>query len=215
MKPDRFCSAEVDQLKPLVSPHGHRDGPGAGADGDEEPEAKKRRVGDDGNGDEDAQDGNAVGGEGSEVNRYEDGSAEQPRDAEGAEESEEARRATVACDPGRPTRREFLTHRCTHWPFRSWCKHCVRGRAVCSPRRKKNQEAKDFAQDGRVPTLSIDHCFLGSEEEAAAANPFLIAYDGYSGALFALAVALKECEDWLADYLKAVLDELGYVDLSE
>ena len=81
---------------------------------------------------------------------------------------------------------------------------------MSSPHRKKNQEAKDFAQDGRVPTLSIDHCFLGSEEEAAAANPVLVAYDGYSGAMFAVAVASKECEDWLADYIKAILDELGY-----
>ena len=78
------------------------------------------------------------------------------------------------------------------------------------PAQTKNHKAKDFAQDGRVPTLSIDHCFLGIEEEAAAANPFLIAYYSYSGALFAAAVASKECEDWLADYLKAVLDELGY-----
>ena len=81
---------------------------------------------------------------------------------------------------------------------------------MCSPHKKKSQEAKDFAQDGRVPTLSIDHGFLGSEEEAAAANPFLIAYDGCTGALFAVAVATKEHEDWLADYLKAALDELGY-----
>ena len=46
-----------------------------------------------------------------------------------------------------------------------------------------------------MPALSIDHCFLGSEEEAAAANPFLIAYDGFSGAMFAVAVASKEYED--------------------
>jgi hypothetical protein len=173
--------------KPLTS----GDGPGAGADGDEEPGAKKRRVGDDGNRDEDAQDSNELGGNSADVNQDGGDSAEQPRDAGGAEESEEARRPTVACDPGRPTRREFLARRCTHWPFRSWCKHCVRGRPVCSPHRKKNQEAKDFAQDGRVPTLTIDHCFLGSEEEDAAANPFLIAYDGYSGALCAVAVVSR------------------------
>ena len=86
----------------------------------------------------------------------------------------------------------------------------MRGRAVGSPHRRKAQEAREFAEGGRVPTLSIDHCFLGSEEEAAAANPFLIIYDDCSGALFAVAVASKEYEDWLAEYLKAVTDELGY-----
>ena len=63
---------------------------------------------------------------------------------------------------------------------------------------------------GRVPTLSMDHCFLGSEEEAASANPFLIVYDDYSAAMFAIAVATKEYEDWLAEYVKAIIEELGY-----
>ena len=101
--------------------------------------------------------------ESAEVARDGDDDADEVRNAGSAGESDEARRPRIACDPGRPTRKEFLDHRCTHWPFRSWCKHCVRGRAVCSPHRKKDQEAKDFAQDGRVPTLSMDHCFLGSE----------------------------------------------------
>ena len=35
-------------------------------------------------------------------------------------------------------------------------------------------------------------------------------YDDYSGALFAVAVATKEYEDWLAEYLKAITVELGY-----
>ena len=56
----------------------------------------------------------------------------------------------------------------------------------------------------------MDHCFLGSAEESAAANPFLIIYDDHSGSLYAVAVASKQYEDCLADYLKAILDELGY-----
>ena len=170
----------------------------------------RRRLGRDGEGDAEAPASGSAHIESAEVALDGDDGAEEVRIAGCAEESNEARRPRIACDPGRPTRQEFLDHRCTHWPFRSWCKHCVRGRAVCSPHRKKSQEAKDFAQDGRVPTLSIDHCFLGSEEEAAAANPFLIAYDGCTGALFAVAVATKEHEDWLADDLEAALDELGY-----
>ena len=63
---------------------------------------------------------------------------------------------------------------------------------------------------GPIPTIIIDHCFFGSAEEAAVANPFLIVYDDYSGSLYVVAVASKEYEDLLADYFKAVLDELGY-----
>ena len=38
-----------------------------------------------------------------------------------------------------------------------------------------------------MPTISLDHCFLGSEEEEAAGNPFLIIFDDHSESLFAVA----------------------------
>ena len=61
-----------------------------------------------------------------------------------------------------------------------------------------------------MPTISLDHCFLGSEEEAAAGNPFLVIFDDHSESLYAIALASKEYEDWLAEYVKAIIDELGY-----
>ena len=64
-----------------------------------------------------------------------------------------------------------------------------------------------------MPTISVDHCFLGSEEEEAAGNPFLIIFDDHSESLFAIALATKEYEDWLAEYVKAVIDELGYTGI--
>ena len=85
----------------------------------------------------------------------------------------------------------------------------MRGRAVASPHRRRSEAAREFAEGGRIPTISVDHCFLGSAEESAAANPFLIIYDDHSGSLYAVAVASKQYADRLADYLKAILDELG------
>ena len=84
----------------------------------------------------------------------------------------------------------------------------MRGRAVASPHRRRSEASREFAEGGRIPTISVDHCFLGSAEESAAANPFLIIYDDYSGSLYSVAVASKQYEDWLADYFKAILDEL-------
>ena len=125
-------------------------------------------------------------------------------------DAQEGRKPVVVCDPGRPTRAEYLVHRCTHWPFRTWCRHCVRGRAIASPHRRQGDKKREFLGEGRVPTISLDHCFLGSEEEAAAGNPFLIIFDDHSESLFAVALASKEYEDWLAEYVKSVIDELGY-----
>ena len=41
----------------------------------------------------------------------------------------------VAPDPGLPTQSEIDEHNVDHWPYRSWCEHCVRGRAVGEPHR--------------------------------------------------------------------------------
>ena len=81
---------------------------------------------------------------------------------------------------------------------------------MASPHRRRSEASREFAEGGRILTISVDQCFLGSVEEVAAANPILIAYDDYSGSFYAVAVASKEYEDWLADYLKVVLDEFGY-----
>ena len=33
--------------------------------------------------------------------------------------------------PVRPNKEEVEKHRVNHFPFRAWCKHCIKGRAVC------------------------------------------------------------------------------------
>ena len=48
-------------------------------------------------------------------------------------ESEEAKPPEVLRDPGAPTPKEVEQHNVTHLPFRSWCRHCVRGRAESHP----------------------------------------------------------------------------------
>ena len=42
----------------------------------------------------------------------------------------------VARDPGQPTAIEKVAHNVTHVPYRSWCPHCVRGRAKGRQRRR-------------------------------------------------------------------------------
>ena len=197
----RFWQAEVERLNPLVRPNGPRSGheESAEVDGEaEEREAKRRRTERQEQDEQEQQSADA--GEVSEE--------EAQQDAQ--EDAQEGREPVIACDPGRPTREEFLYHRCTHWPFRAWCRHCVRGRAIASPHRSKKEDKREFLGEGRVPTISLDHCFLGSEEEAAAGNPFLIIYDDHSESLFAVALASKEYHDWLAELVKSIIDELGY-----
>ena len=88
-------------------------------------------------------------------------------------DEEEARQPRLPHDPGRPTKEEVRRHMVHHWPYRAWCRHCVRGRAVSSQHRTKTDEEKECGRS-RIPTISFDHCFLGtaSDGESAHVNPF-------------------------------------------
>ena len=49
-------------------------------------------------------------------------------DQPGEEEAAEA--PTCLPCPGTPSLADRNAHELTHWPYRKWCEHCVRGRAV-------------------------------------------------------------------------------------
>ena len=38
-----------------------------------------------------------------------------------------------------PTKEEVMAHRVNHIPFRSWCEHCVKGKANGNPHSRKNE----------------------------------------------------------------------------
>ena len=76
----------------------------------------------------------------------------------------------------------------------------------------RSEEDREFSK-GRVPTIRLDHCFLGSEDagpdgEAVPAleNPFLIMYDADSAAncLPAASKAVNECVVYC---IKSVIDD--------
>ena len=191
----------MERLNPVVRPNGPRSGheESAEVDGEaEEREATRRRTERQERDEQEQQTADAGELSGDEAQQ----------DAQ--EDAQEGREPVIACDPGRPTREEFLYHRCTHWPFRAWCKHCVRGQPIASPHRSKKEEKREFLGEGRVPTISLDNSFLGSEKEAAAGTNLLMIYDDHSESLFAVALASKESHDWLAELVKSIIDELGF-----
>ena len=112
----------------------------------------------------------------------------------------------------KPTKQEVLDHLPSHWPFRSWCKHCIAGRAAGSHHQARTDEDREFARGG-APTISLDHCFLGSEndEESAHSSPYLVLFDNASEAIYAVAVPDKSAHAWVVEYVTRVIEELGYV----
>ena len=71
--------------------------------------------------------------------------------------SQEARKVSAPRIPDTPSREEVLQHRLTHYPFRSWCPHCVRGKGRADRHGRSSQ--KDEVPN--VPKLVRDYFFVG------------------------------------------------------
>ena len=70
------------------------------------------------------------------------------------DEEEEGQLAKSKPNPTRPTEEEVERHNKTHIPYRSWCPHCVRGRAVNDPHRKL------ATRRGKVSVISMDYMYM-------------------------------------------------------
>ncbi len=70
---------------------------------------------------------------------------------------EEDEHVRVACIPFLPTEKEIEEHNTTHRPFRSWCKHCIWGRA------EEGFQQKDRGDRGNGAPV-VDFGLLGKED---------------------------------------------------
>ena len=52
----------------------------------------------------------------------------------------------------RPREEEVRMHNQTHLPYRSWCPHCVRGKA-----RRRNHRKMMRRMRSKIPVISVDY----------------------------------------------------------
>ena len=64
----------------------------------------------------------------------------------------------IKVDP-KPSKEEVANHNVTHLPYRSWCRHCVRGKAKRRAHRKRIRKER-----GGVPVISIDYAWLSGKK---------------------------------------------------
>ena len=83
-----------------------------------------------------------------------------------------------------PSKRERQEHELTHLPYRSWCRHCVRGRGKNDAHRRMDAEASHD-----VPHVSMENCFMGQDEEKCL--PILVMKDHRSKMVFTHVVPKK------------------------
>ena len=104
----------------------------------------------------------------------------------------------------RPNQAEVDAHNVAHWPFRSWCPHCVRGRGQASLHKKSKKE-----EEGRLPTISLDYGFLGEEDRQSITTIAIV--DSKSGAIHGFQVPhMGVADERVAKKLSGWVDALGY-----
>ena len=73
---------------------------------------------------------------------------------------EEGQEVSVKNKEYNPTQTEIDAHYLTHWPYRSWCTHCVRGKA------RNNPHPENKCKDG-IPIVSVDYMYMTEGKRSA------------------------------------------------
>ena len=106
----------------------------------------------------------------------------------------EACQPCVASSPYAPTRQERAEHNVTHCPYRSWCSHCLAGKAKSSPHYiDKNKDT-----ESRVPIVAVDYAFMsnkGSVDQEYAEVKMMVIKDDKSKYVFSIPVPQKAVDD--------------------
>ena len=63
-------------------------------------------------------------------------------------------------EPGNPSAKERAEHELNHWPYRSWCEACVKGRAVG----QQHRSMKGEYAESPVARVLMDYGFLHAEQ---------------------------------------------------
>ena len=120
-----------------------------------------------------------------------------------AEEPEAGtRKPKRMADPKLPSMLEIAEHEMTHVPFRSWCRHCVRGRGKELPHLKA-----DGLESGIVE-IHMDLCFPG-EEDGSGGLTVLVAQDRETRMKLASAMPGKSTGNFIAKRILAFMREVG------
>ena len=126
----------------------------------------------------------------------------------GDEEDAPERRARAHAIPRMPTRAEVESHQLLHWPFRNWCKECVRGRAISSPHPRSAAEKEERA----IPMIAADYLITTrKEEDGIVVSKILVVADFASKAVLCFTVPVKGIEEqWIVTRVASWLGGLGY-----
>ena len=102
---------------------------------------------------------------------------------------EEGRSIRTPAPPYVPSVKERREHNVTHYPPRSWCRHCVAGRGLASPHCRGDSD-----EPGNVGELHFDYCFLRNKASEESATT-LVGVDRHTQGVLAHVVPSKGTDE--------------------
>ena len=125
---------------------------------------------------------------------------------EGLGEHEAGNRETIrVSSPYKPSEKEVDEHDLTHLPYRSWCRHCIRGRG------KETSHEKQDAEERSVPEFHMDFCFPGYGESATEYLTVLVVRMRGTRMTMRTVVPSKETSEFVMKRTVTFLRECGNV----
>ncbi len=129
---------------------------------------------------------------------------------------EEAVKARKATTPEQPTQKQIDDHELTHFPFRSWCVHCQRGKMSKTPHRSRPEGDDEHGH----PVISIDYMYLEVDfkKKMKAAyhhategkRPILVVVDSKSKATFSHDMDAKGADQITIEQIEEDIRNMGY-----
>ena len=119
----------------------------------------------------------------------------------------EVRKHRTANKPILPTKSEIEEHFPLHLQYRSWCPHCVAGKARSNPHARRDDSSESMGV-----TWHADYAFMGGEynEEEDGMQASLIMYDDNKDSVWAVGVDSKGASDAMIKYGVGNIEQSGY-----
>ena len=113
------------------------------------------------------------------------------------------RKHKVGRKPTLPMKAEIADHYLLHLHYRSWCKHCVVGKARATQHRRNYREEESLGV-----TLHADYAFMGGDynEQEEGMQASLIMYDDDKDSFWAVGVDKTWASDAMVKYTVGVID---------
>ena len=121
-------------------------------------------------------------------------------------DADEAIPPRIVPDPGSPTKEEYEKHQVDHLPYRSWCPWCVMGRGKADA-----HAGGQIVADKSMPVVAADFCYMCGEPDGdensdrTRRTPTLVTTCSRTGAITAMPLPSKETTPYIvADVIEAI-----------